>query len=93
MKLLNNKGEFLTAEDGAELLKIADKGDFTYADVDHLGHYREDDSFDQHPHRQRVGIELVDADAIRKAGFKVVVRYGKTAWEVLFAQNCLTNWA
>lgn len=37
LKLLNNKGEFLTAADGEELLKIAEKADFTYADVDHLG--------------------------------------------------------
>lgn len=73
LKLLNNKGEFLTAEDGAELLKIADKGDFTYADVDHLGHYTEDDSFDQRHIDSVLSLKLVDADAIRKAGFKVVV--------------------
>lgn len=73
LKLLNNKGEFLTAEDGAKLLKIADKGDFTYADVDHLGHYREDDSFDQRHIDSVLALKLVDADAIRKAGFKVVV--------------------
>lgn len=73
LKLLNNKGEFLTAKDGAELLKIADKGDFTYADVDHLGHYTEDDSFDQRHIDSVLSLKLVDADAIRKAGFKVVV--------------------
>jgi len=73
LKLLNNKGEFLTAEDGAELLKIADKGDFTYADVDHLGHYTEDDSFDQRHIDSVLALKLVDADSIRKAGFKVVV--------------------
>ena len=73
LKLLNNKGEFLTAEDGAEFLKIADKGDFTYADVDHLGHYTEDDSFDQRHIDSVLALKLVDADAIRKAGFKVVV--------------------
>ena len=72
-KLLNNKGDFLTAEDGADLLKIADKGDFTYADVDHLGHYTEDDSFDQRHIDSVLALKLVDADAIRKAGFKVVV--------------------
>ena len=65
LKLLNNKGEFLTAEDGAELLKIADKGDFTYADVDHLGHYREDDSFDQRHIDSVLALKLVDADAVR----------------------------
>ena len=73
LKLLNNKGEFLTAADGEELLKIAEKADFTYADVDHLGHYTEDDSFDQRHIDSVLALKLVDADAIRKAGFKVVV--------------------
>ncbi len=73
MKLLNNRGEFLTAADGEELLKIAEKADFTYADVDHLGHYTEDDSFDQRHIDSVLALKLVDADAIRKAGFKVVV--------------------
>lgn len=73
LKLLNNRGEFLTAADGEELLKIAEKADFTYADVDHLGHYTEDDSFDQRHIDSVLALKLVDADAIRKAGFKVVV--------------------
>ena len=73
LKLLNNRGEFLTAADGEELLKIAEKADFTYADVDHLGHYTEDDSFDQRHIDSVLALKLVDTDAIRKAGFKVVV--------------------
>ena len=73
LKLLNNKGEFLTAADGEELLKIAEKAGFTYADVDHLGHYTEDDSFDQRHIDSVLALKLVDTDAIRKAGFKVVV--------------------
>lgn len=73
LKLLNNRGEFLTAADGEELLKIAERADFTYADVDHLGHYTEDDSFDQRHIDSVLALKLVDADAIRKAGFKVVV--------------------
>ena len=47
LKLLNNEGEFLTAADGAEVLDIAAREDFDYADVDHLGKYTEDNSFDQ----------------------------------------------
>lgn len=73
LKLLNNRGEFLTAADGEELLKIAERADFTYADVDHLGHYTEDDSFDQRHIDSVLALKLVDADAIRKAEFKVVV--------------------
>lgn len=73
LKLLNNKGEFLTAENGAEVLDIAEKEDFEYADVDALGKYKEDDSFDQRHIDSVLALKLVDADAIRKAGFKVVV--------------------
>ena len=73
LKLLNNRGEFLTAADGEELLKIAERADFTYADVDHLGRYTEDDSFDQRHIDSVLALKLVDADAIRKAEFKVVV--------------------
>ena len=73
LKLLNNKGEFLTAADGEALLSIAEKGDFTYADVDHVGHYAGDNSFDQRHIDSVLALPLVDAEAIRKAGFKVVV--------------------
>lgn len=47
LKLLNAQGEFLTKADGNEVLKIAEEEDFEYADVDHLGHYCEDNSFNQ----------------------------------------------
>ncbi|MDD3387735.1 MAG: phosphoglucosamine mutase, partial [Prevotella sp.] len=44
LKLLNNEGEFLTKDDGNEVLDIAEREDFEYADVDHLGSYTEDNS-------------------------------------------------
>ncbi|MBR7170958.1 MAG: phosphoglucosamine mutase [Prevotella sp.] len=73
LKLLNNEGEFLTAADGAEVLAIAEKEDFEYADVDHLGHYTEDNTFDQRHIDSVLDLKLVDVDAIKKAGFKVCV--------------------
>ena len=73
LKLLNQEGEFLTAEDGQAVLEIAAKEDFEYADVDHLGHYREDRTFDQRHIDSVLALNLVDADAIRKAHFKVIV--------------------
>ena len=73
LKLLNKEGEFLTAADGAQVLDIAAKEDFEYADVDHLGHYFEDNSFDRKHIESVLALELVDVEAIRKAGFKVVV--------------------
>ena len=73
LKLLNNEGEFLTATDGAEVLDIAAREDFEYADVDHLGHYTEDDSYDRRHVDSVLDLKLVDADAIRAARFTVCV--------------------
>ena len=73
LKLLNNEGEFLTAADGAEVLALAEAEDFEYADVDHLGKYVSDDTFDKRHIDNVLALKLVDRDAIRKAHFKVVV--------------------
>ena len=73
LKLLNNEGEFLTAADGAEVLDIAEREDFEYADIDHLGHYAEDDSFNERHIDSVLDLQLVDADAVRKARFTVCV--------------------
>ncbi len=73
LKLLNSKGEFLTKEDGNEVLDIADKEDFNYADVDSLGHYTEDTSFDQKHIDSVLNLALVNVDAIRENHFKVCV--------------------
>ncbi len=73
LKLLNAEGEFLTAQDGNEVLDIAEKEDFDYADVDHLGAYIEDDSFDRKHIDAVLALQLVDVEAIKNAHFKVVV--------------------
>ena len=73
LKLLNAEGEFLTAADGAEVLAIAEAEAFDYADVDHLGHYTSDDSFDQRHIDSVLALELVDREAIRNAHFRVAV--------------------
>lgn len=72
LKLLNDKGEFLTAAEGNEILELADKGDFDFAHVDELGKITEHDFTDEHIDSV-LKLEAVDADAIRKAGFKVVL--------------------
>lgn len=73
LKLLNHEGEFLTKSEGNEVLDIAESEDFTYADVDHLGHYTEDSSFDQRHIESVLALKLVDREAIKKAHFKVAV--------------------
>ena len=73
LKLLNHEGEFLTKSEGNEVLDIAESEDFIYADVDHLGHYTEDSSFDQRHIESVLALKLVDREAIKKAHFKVAV--------------------
>ena len=73
LKLLNKEGEFLTAADGAVVLDIAEKENFEYADVDHLGHYVEDNTFDARHIESVLQLKLVDVEAVKKAHFKVCV--------------------
>ena len=74
LKLLNHEGEFLTKDDGNEVLTIAEKEDFEYADVDHLGDYSYDSEKYQNLHIQSVlNLELVDVEAIKRAHFNVCV--------------------
>lgn len=73
LKLLNSEGEFLTKADGNEVLATAEAEDFDFADVDHLGHYTEDNTFDQRHIDSVLALELVDRKAIADAHFKVIV--------------------
>jgi len=71
LKLLNREGEFLTASDGAEVLRMADAEDFHYAEVDKLGTCTIDDSFDQRHIDSVLQLKLVDREAISKRKFRV----------------------
>ena len=73
LKLLNREGEFLTAADGAEVLKIAEEEDFEYADVDALGHYINCDEADDWHVDDVMALDRVDEEAVRNAHFKVCV--------------------
>lgn len=73
LKLLNHEGEFLTAADGQAVLEIAEREDFSYADVDHLGSYTLDDSYNQRHIDSVLALSLVDVEAVKKARFRVVV--------------------
>lgn len=73
LKLLNARGEFLSDADGREVLRLADAPDFAYPDVDALGCVIERSSFgDEHIDRV-LALPLVDAEAVRKRGFRVTV--------------------
>ncbi len=73
LKLLNEKGEFLNAAEGAEVLALAAAEAFEFADIDHIGHYTKDESYDQKHIDSVLALDLVDVEAIRKANFKVAI--------------------
>jgi phosphomannomutase len=73
LKLLNSKGEFISGEDGAEVLSKAESGQFRFAGVDKLGTYREDDSYMQKHIDAILALDLVDVEQIKKAKLKIVV--------------------
>lgn len=72
LKLLNEKGEFLNAAEGEEVLKIAEAGEYIYADVDHLGKVTDKDYSDAHI-QAVLDLKLVDAAAIKAANFRVAI--------------------
>ena len=71
LKLLNEKGEFISADEGAEVLRLADSDELNYADVDELGSYRKNDSYLDVHIQQVLDLDLVDVEAVRAANFKV----------------------
>ena len=73
LKLLNEKGEFINAQDGAEVLIIAEQDAYTFAEVDDLGSYTKDETYIQKHVQEILDLPLVDATLIRNASFKVVV--------------------
>jgi len=74
LKLLNNKGEFLNAQEGEEILRIAAANEFTFAEVDALGHITHNDTYIQrHIDVVLSLLPLATLEAIRKRKFKVAV--------------------
>ena len=71
LKLLNSEGEFLTAADGAEVLRIAEAEDFHYAEVDQLGSLTVDDTYNRRHIDSVLQLKLVDVEAIRQRKFRV----------------------
>jgi phosphomannomutase len=73
LKLLNAHGEFLNAEDGAEVLALAEAGNTQYAGIDNLGDYTEKGFYMQYHIERILALDLVDKQAIAAANFKVVI--------------------
>ena len=73
LKLLNEHGEFLNAAEGNEVLRIAAAEEFTFADIDNLGKYTENNTYNQRHIDSVLALKLVDVEAIRKANFRVAI--------------------
>jgi phosphomannomutase len=72
LKLLNNKGEFISDQDGKAILSMAGKDEFVYAEVDHLGKTTSKDYTQIHID-EVLALKYVNKDAIAKANFKVSI--------------------
>lgn len=73
LKLLNHKGEFISAADGKLVLEIADTGAIEYASVDNLGSYRTDDSYIKKHIQMVLDLPIVDKAAIQAKNYTIVV--------------------
>ena len=73
LKLLNSKGEFLSADDGIEILELAENSDFEYNEVDALGKITEVDNYIDIHIDQVLSLDVVDVNKIKSSKFKVVV--------------------
>lgn len=73
LKLLNDKGEFLSAKDGEQILQLAESEDFSFSKVDEIGKYTFDSSYNKKHIDEVLKLNLVDVDLVKSAGFKVVV--------------------
>lgn len=73
LKLLNNKGEFLNGANGEKILNIAANDSYVFAEVDDLGSITVNDTYIDKHIEEVLNLPLVDAELVKKAGFKVVV--------------------
>ncbi|MEX2595401.1 MAG: phosphoglucosamine mutase [Salibacteraceae bacterium] len=73
LKLLNAKGEFISAEEGAVLLGMIESGDFDFPEVHQMGNYKEVNDWMERHVEMVLDHSLVDIQSIRNAGFKIVV--------------------
>ena len=73
LKLLNEKGEFISGADGEEVLRIAEAGNFEFAQVTRLGKYEKKEGYIQKHIAEILKLPLVDAEVVHNRGFRVVV--------------------
>ena len=73
LKLLNNKGEFISSEDGQQILSIAENDDYSFSEIDQIGNYTYNDSHNQKHIDDVLNLDLVNVDLIKSKKFRVVL--------------------
>ena len=73
LKLLNEKGEFISGDDGKEVLEIAENDAYSFAEVKDLGKITHDDTYIAKHIEMVINLPLVDVESIRSANFRVVI--------------------
>ena len=73
LKLLNNKGEFISAVDGEKILDYAQKEDFNFSLIENIGSYNYDDTHNEKHIEDVLNLELVNVDLVKSKKFKVVL--------------------
>jgi phosphomannomutase len=73
LKLLNHKGEFLSASDGERILEIAEKGNMAFALIDDIGFEKTIGNYEDIHIDQILELDVINKEAIKKAGFRVVI--------------------
>jgi len=73
LKLLNSKGEFISDQDGKDILKLVEDKNYNYNEVDDLGNYTAEENYLDKHIQHILDLKLVDIDAIKAAGFSVAV--------------------
>ena len=73
LKLLNNKGEFLSKENGERILEFVDNNDCCFSNIDRIGKYGFNDTYNNKHIEEVLNLPLVDVDLVRSSNFKVVV--------------------
>jgi len=73
LKLLNHKGEFISAAEGAEVLMISENVEINYSGVQNIGGYSQNDEYGAYHIQKILDLKWVDVDAIKKANFKIAI--------------------
>ena len=73
LKLLNNKGEFISSEDGQQILSIAENDDYLFSEIDQIGNYTYNNTHNQKHIDDVLNLDLVNVDLIKSKKFRVVL--------------------